>query len=1067
LDSFYVKGPPQVSVAPINSICANNTITPTAIVVNCYAPGPFGYQWTFTNGNPTTSANSLPGNIFYSNMGTHPVQLIVTDSSCMLRDTVITAVNVVSLPTVDAGNNASVCSGTTVPLGMTAVTGIIYQWSPVVGLSNPAIANPTTTLNYTGPASDTVYTYYLSASAGVNCTNIDSVKITVKRKPVVTIDPAAAQICIGNGVTITASGADSYLWSPSSTLNNPNINMVIATPVITSSYSVIGTLTNGCSDIRTVTVTVNPDANANFITGDTLRCAPVNIDTLINNILYPAGNGTYNWYADNVLVASNSTGIVPSFIISLPGDTVAIKLITLSPYGCKPDSVQKTFITRPLVTAAFIKNRDSSCAPLNVLFTNTSTLLTNNIQFFWNFGNGITTTVTQPGTITFNTSPAFRDTIYHIVLKAYNGCDTSYYRDSVKVFANSKARFAVDTTRGCSPFTIHIQNTSLGNNFVYYWDFGDGQTDTSYSLTSFTHTYYTGIIRNYPIRLISQNQCTRDTQTLVIVVNPITIQPFVTAYGNQLSGCAPHLITFNNSSVGAAQLTWNFGDNTPAVIIPNSQNSITHLYANPGNYTVTIRLQNDCSDTTIQRTVVVYDPPVADFDVSPLRLCKGQSVAVINNSVNANSYDWFWGDGSSSSFTNGQHVYGGAGVYNIMLVAKKVHSSGFICSDTIIKQITVVDKIPARIIVGPEKLCAPYTLNVNADNISGYSLIEWVIYDSSTAQGEFHLTGPTASHVYNNAGVYSVKLIVHTTTSCIDSTTYQFRVYSTPRTTFGPVLIKTCSHDTAAVFTAVTTNNGNDPVNYKWFVNGSIEGTSNPFNHRFLAALDNTIPEEFTIKALAQNIAGCGDTSLSGKLIIQPLPYPHIDVSPSLVIQQPDYTFSFKDIAATNPNKTYIWHMGDRSLQTRNGREITYEYGDTGVYKVRLLVTDFTTGCKATDSVKVTILYVPGYLYVPNAMCLGCSNYSLRQFLPLAKGLKTYHLRIYNAWGQKLFETTRLDANGSPSEPWDGRFNGQILQQDAYSWQIEGTYINGTEWKGMLFPGSNKYVKAGFITIIK
>jgi PKD domain/CHU_C Type IX secretion signal domain len=190
-------------------------------------------------------------------------------------------------------------------------------------------------------------------------------------------------------------------------------------------------------------------------------------------------------------------------------------------------------------------------------------------------------------------------------------------------------------------------------------------------------------------------------------------------------------------------------------------------------------------------------------------------------------------------------------------------------------------------------------------------------------------------------------------------------------------------------------------------------------------------------------------------------------VRPSLVIQQPDYTFSFKDTVTTNPNKTYVWNMGDRSLQTRNGREITYEYGDTGVYKVKLLVTDFTTGCKATDSVKATILYVPGYLYVPNAMCVGCSNGSLRQFLPLAKGLKTYHLRIYNAWGQKLFETSRLDANGSPTEPWDGKFNGKILQQDVYSWQIEGTYTNGTEWKGMLFPGSDRYIKAGFITIIK
>ena len=55
------------------------------------------------------------------------------------------------------------------------------------------------------------------------------------------------------------------------------------------------------------------------------------------------------------------------------------------------------------------------------------------------------------------------------------------------------------------------------------------------------------------------------------------------------------------------QLTWNFGDNTAPEIIPNSQNSISHLYANPGVYTITVRLQNDCSDTTIERTVTVYD----------------------------------------------------------------------------------------------------------------------------------------------------------------------------------------------------------------------------------------------------------------------------------------------------------------------------------------------------------------------------------------------------------------------------------------------------------------------------
>jgi hypothetical protein len=85
----------------------------------------------------------------------------------------------------------------------------------------------------------------------------------------------------------------------------------------------------------------------------------------------------------------------------------------------------------------------------------------------------------------------------------------------------------------------------------------------------------------------------------------------------------------------------------------------------------------------------------------------------------------------------------------------------------------------------------------------------------------------------------------------------------------------------------------------------------------------------------------------------------------------------------------------------------------------------------------------------------------------MGKGLSQYRLRIFNSWGQKIFETTRLDGNGSPNEPWDGRYNGQYVQQDSYGWQIEARYINGTEWKGMQYPHSDKQVKAGFITVVK
>jgi PKD repeat protein len=1068
-DTFYVKGPPRAVIPEINTICASSSIKPTAAIANCYSSGPLGYQWQFTNGTPAISSDSLPDAISYTDIGIHAIRLVVTDSSCMLSDTVNTVVNIIPLPEVVAGNDTTVCSGQPVLLGTPSdVLGqFTYQWSPAAGLNDPAMARPTAILNYTGPANDTTYKFYVTASLGANCSKIDSVNITVKRSPVITITPAFPKICIGSSTQLVADGADEYLWSPAETLNIATTPSVIAIPGVTTTYTVIGTLENGCSSEQTVTVVVASETKAEFLAPETVKCSPLDIKTLITAVPFTAGNEIYNWYADDVLIGSNTTGEVPSYIITQPGQEVVIKLMTLSAAGCSADSMQKTFVAIPAVIAAFTKDKDSSCAPLPVTFTNGSTMPAG-AEFIWDFGNGETSKAIQPGLITYNASPLFRDTVYQVVLKAFNGCDTSYFRDSVRVYAEAKAKFAVDTTRGCSPFTFSIINNSLGDNKSYYWDFGDGQTDTTYSLgTPFDHTYFTGTIQTFTIRLVAENRCTRDTQMLNIVVSPNTIKPFIEANGDELTGCAPHTVTFTNSTAGASELSWNFGDNSSPVIIPNSQGSITHQYANAGNYKVVIRLRNDCSDTTIERMVQVYDAPVAKFDLESLQVCTGQPVAVNNQSLNGNAYQWFWDDGSSSSFTNGQHNYNTAGTYNVMLVAQRVHSSGFVCTDTVVKQVLIKDKTPAQITVDPGKTCLPYTLRVNAENVAGASLVEWTVYDSSATEGKFRVDGLTATHVYNVAGSYSVRLVVHTTTGCTDTATYKFKVYSTPRTVFDPQLISTCEHDTTVNFTALTTHAGSDPVTYKWFINDQIEGTSNPFNYRFQAPLNNESPEEYRIKAVAQNLAECGDTSLAAKVIVQPLPIPSIQVSPLVVLQQPDYEFTFKDIAPANPQKTYLWDMGDHSLQTRSGQQVIYQYGDTGTYNVKLFVTDFTTGCKAMDSVWVSILYVPGYLQVPNAMCPGCSNYSLRQFLPLGKGLKKYRLRIYTTWGQKIFETSSLNADGSPNIAWDGTYNGKPLQQDVYTWEIEAIYTNETEWKGMIYPGNGKPLKTGFITIIK
>lgn len=1065
-DTFYVKDLPNAAIDAINEVCITNGLTPSATVSACYSPGPLGYQWTFTNGTPATSAQLDPGTIHYTSTGTHAVQLKVTDSSCNISTTVNTTVTITGKPTATAGNDTAICSRQTIAIGSPGVNGVTYQWSPATGLSNAASANPHVTLDYTGTANDTTYGFKLIASIGANCAAEDSLYITVKRRPVVTITTAATTICINNSTKLEAGGAAAYTWWPAATLTSIAPDTVIALPAAATTYYVAGSLANGCADTANVQILVNPDAKAQFTATGTTKCAPVNLDSVIKTIPFPQGNGLYNWYANETPIGVNATGEFPSYPLTGQAQTVVIKLVAASAHGCKADSMEMTFHTVPGVTAGFTKDLSKGCGPLTVTFTNTSSQL-NGIQFFWNFGNGITSASASPSAITYNNSPEFRDTTYYITLKTYNGCDTSYHRDSVLVYADAIARFTVDTTKGCSPFDVTITNKSAGNNFAYYWNFGDGYTDTTTSNSTFVHIYNTGTISTFDIRLIAENQCRRDTQTISLLVMPNAIDAHVSVNGNQLEGCAPHTVTFNNSSSGASMVTWDFGDQSPLIITPNTQNTVSHTYTNGGTYMIGITLKNECTDTVIYRTVTVFPAPVAGFNLSNPVVCTGNNVFAANTAQDATAYEWLWGDGQTSSSVNATHTYLLAGTYTIRQVAKKVNNSGLVCTDTASHVVVITDKIKSQITIRPGKACIPYTLQTTAAGATNAINTEWTFYDSAQAPYIFKAAGNSAAHVYNKPGTYWVKLVVHTTEECADSTTYSFEVHNTPIVQYKPASVSTCNHDTTISFNANIAYTGTDEVHLKWFINDDLQGMDNPFTYRFRAPALSTTPTVYTIRVLAENEAGCGDTTAGGTLVIQPLPRPAIEVSPSNVLQQPEYTFTFWDTMPFNANKIYQWDLGDRTRQQRSGQKITYQYADTGSYQVKLLVQDYGTGCNGYDTVQVHILYMPGYLYVPSAICPGCSNNSLRQFLPMGKGLSQYRLRIFNSWGQKVFETTRLDGNGSPSEPWDARYNGQSLQQDTYGWQIEARYINGTEWKGMQYLKSDKYIKAGFITIVK
>ena len=65
-------------------------------------------------------------------------------------------------------------------------------------------------------------------------------------------------ICQGNSTTLSAAGASTYAWSPATALSATTGSSVVATPLSTITYQVIGTDASNCSDTAYITVTVNP-----------------------------------------------------------------------------------------------------------------------------------------------------------------------------------------------------------------------------------------------------------------------------------------------------------------------------------------------------------------------------------------------------------------------------------------------------------------------------------------------------------------------------------------------------------------------------------------------------------------------------------------------------------------------------------------------------------------------------------------------------------------------------------------------------------------------------------------
>ncbi|MPL93187.1 hypothetical protein SDC9_39313 [bioreactor metagenome] len=327
------------------------------------------------------------------------------------------------------------------------------------------------------------------------------------------------------------------------------------------------------------------------------------------------------------------------------GDTLAFDAVKWARY---PDPV-----------AQFSANNTTVCQGSQITFTSTSQY---SESLIWNCSGG--TLVSQNGTqstFQYNATGSFPA---QLIAVNYNGRDTLTFNSYITVLPNAVAGFTVsDDTVDMSSPTVNFTNTSSGAA-SYVWSFGDATSSTSYSPS---HTY--GASGTYSVTLEAYSPaCADDTISMFIVV---TESAAVAQFSsNSTSVCEGDTVTFISSSQNETALIWNIPG---ASIIDQSGDTCTAVYNTPGTYDAGLIAISAFGNDTIELSnyIVVLPNATAQFIASNDTIPVSNPLVVFTNqSQNAGTYLWHFGDGATSTDLNPYHTYAATpAMYEVMLEA--------------------------------------------------------------------------------------------------------------------------------------------------------------------------------------------------------------------------------------------------------------------------------------------------------------------------------------------------------------------------------------------------------------
>jgi len=670
----------------------------------------------------------------------------------------------------------------------------------------------------------------------------------------------------------------------------------------------------------------------------------------------------------------------------------------------------------------------------------------------WDFGD--------PGSGVNNSSDLFEpkhlftlEGSYDVTLfvENVNGC-TSELIQKVVVDSLPEAGFIMTDTVAVG-IEFEITDMSIPHGYPilsWFWDFGDGAT--ALNPNPIIHTYTAP--GNYEVCLIISdfNGCT-DTLCSSIVVTALPYVDF--SYNSD----ATYFANFYDETTPDTTLInwfWDFGDLMVTTDTISGTPNPTYQYPSEGFYYVNLKVWDSYGgicDTT--KPIYIGNTIIAGFYYEDI--CFGDTLRFKDESyspVAADITSWYWnfGDGSDTLYFEHTdslvHYYNASGTYTVYL-ATNGSLEGIPVTDTIFQEVTVYAAPVAMIDSSNLIVClgTPINFTDSSYTIDGDTIVNWFwdFGDGWTSNLQ------NKEHEYDSIGDYMVTLNVSTTHYCESVDTVLAKVTTAPNISFNIENIHACVNSPTYF---IPTDSDVEITDWFWHFGDH----TNPNHDTSTSALPS-----YTYSTIANYnvtmVASSWDCakSVTKTFLVYPIPFSDFSYIQDYGDVQGRTLFNNQSIYATS----YLWDFGNGQTSTVADPIEIYEKDST--YLITLISTN-QYNCSDTSRYELLVFFKG--LYFPTAFSPDNPNYEISRFEPKGVNLDKYLIQVFDLRGNLMWESDKVDENGSPVESWDGYYNGFLMPNGVYVWQANATFRDGTIWKGSTLQSDNPQTY-GTVTLVR